>query len=155
MTNNLIDLMNYYLFCRYVSLDVHSKNNVMVAGDTKGGLTILTLQGSVINTIQVHRKDSKVSHAEFSQRESWLLCTSSTDGFLKLWDIRNLKHDKSGMGKPMETITHEKPLNAAYFSLTDGCRLLTTDQKDRVNVYRFRIYYLGIPTVSMCASFLF
>lgn len=112
----------------------------MVAGDTKGNLTILTLEGQVIDFIQLHEKNFKVNHAEFNKNESWLLCTSSTDGTLKLWDIRNFKSDSKGKVKPLRTIQHEKPINAAYFSLTDSCRLLTTDQKDIIKIYRCTIF---------------
>ncbi|KAK6629084.1 hypothetical protein RUM43_002901 [Polyplax serrata] len=126
----------------FISLDVNPVNNLMVVGDTKGGLTILTLDGHVVDTVQLHKKGFKISHAEFSKRETWLLSTSSTDGTLKLWDIRHLKPDKNGKIRSLHVINHEKPLNAAYFSLTDGCRLLTTDQKDKIMIYRAPLWNL-------------
>lgn len=116
----------------------------MVVGDNKGELTILTLEGEVTDRIKLHKASSRISHAEFSKREPWLLCTTSTDYTVKLWDIRQLRKEKTGLAVPLRTIEHQKGLNAAYFSLTDGCRLLTTDQFDKICVYRlsFPIIFL-------------
>lgn len=108
----------------------------MVAGDTRGNLTVLTLEGQTIGTYQLHKKGTKISHAEFSKRQPWLLCTSSTDGSIKFWDIRNINSNDSKC-EPLQVIKQPRPINAAYFSLTDGCRLMTTDQSDEIRIYRY------------------
>ena len=54
--------------------------------------------GGNITAIKFHPHDhnlchhkNKVTHAEFSPREPWLLCTASVDHTVKMWDIRNIK----------------------------------------------------------------
>ncbi|KAL8601688.1 hypothetical protein ACOMHN_033864 [Nucella lapillus] len=114
----------------YCSLDVSAPRKVVVTGDNVGKTTLLSSDGKKVWTHRLHKQ--KVSHAEFSPREDWLLCTASTDAVVKVWDLRQIK----GPGSALCTLRHDKPINSAYFSRTDGCRLLTTDQFNQVRVYR-------------------
>ncbi|KAK3603471.1 hypothetical protein CHS0354_030311 [Potamilus streckersoni] len=54
------------------------------------------------------------------------------DRTVQLWDVRMLKDRSSSLA----VLKHEKPVNSAYFSSTDGCRLLTTDQNQQLRIYR-------------------
>lgn len=133
----------------YCSCDINFEGKVMVAGDNKGILTFLTTEGEPLWEIKGGK--TKITHAEFSKREPWLLCTSTgeldktfsdkTMGVVKLWDIRNMSKDKANEVKPLHVIREERALNAAYFSLTDGNRLLTTDQGESIKVYRSPLWY--------------
>ncbi|ROT70221.1 putative DNA damage-binding protein 2 isoform X2 [Penaeus vannamei] len=61
----------------------------------------------------------------------WCFVTASVDRSLKVWDIRNLKSRSSCLYSHI----HERPVNSAHFSRTDGGRLLTTDQHSEMRVY--------------------
>ncbi|XP_046390032.1 DNA damage-binding protein 2-like [Ischnura elegans] len=118
----------------YSALDVCTSNRTVVVGDTKGYVTMMTLEGQEIWTSRLHNK--KVAHTEFSPRENWLLTTASLDRTVRMWDIRNMKNSY------LELLPHEKAVNSAYFSYTDGCRLLTTDQHSQLRVYRGPLWTL-------------
>ena len=62
-------------------------------------------------TLKLHK--NKVTHAEFSKREPWLLCTASTDKTCKLWDVRMVKDKKSAL----YTLEHTKPINSGRITL--------------------------------------
>ncbi|XP_071446235.1 DNA damage-binding protein 2-like [Hetaerina americana] len=118
----------------YSSLDVCTPNRTIVVGDTKGYVTMMTLDGQEIWTSRLHKQ--KVTHTEFSPRENWLLATASLDRTVRMWDIRNMKNSY------LEVLQHHKPVNSAYFSSTDGVRLLTTDQHSQLRVYRGPLWTL-------------
>lgn len=125
----------------------------MVAGDNKGILTFLTTEGELLWEMKAGK--TKITHAEFSKREPWLLCTSTgemiktadgsrTAGVVKLWDIRNMSKDKANEAVPLHVIQENRALNSAYFSLTDGNRLLTTNQGDSIKVYRYLNFFCTV-----------
>lgn len=124
----LADTMNPHDFW-YCSVDVNDKRKIVVAGDNVGNTQLMTYEGKQIFNCRLHKQ--KVTNAEFSPREEWLLCTSSTDQTVQFWDVRMMKDRKSSL----YILKHEKGINSAYFSGTDGCRLLTTDQGNQVRVY--------------------
>ncbi|CAG2225726.1 unnamed protein product [Mytilus edulis] len=128
-SNVLADSYNFYDFW-YCSVDVNDKRKMVVAGDNVGNTQLMTYEGKQIFNCRLHKQ--KVTHAEFSPREEWLLCTSSTDQTVQFWDVRMMKDRKSSL----YILKHDKGINCAYFSGTDGCRLLTTDQGNQVRVYR-------------------
>ncbi|XP_021366556.1 DNA damage-binding protein 2-like isoform X1 [Mizuhopecten yessoensis] len=125
----LSDTMDAYHYW-YCSLDVHAERKLVVAGDNTGNVQMLSSEGQKVFDFRLHK--SKVTHIEFSPREEWLLCTSSTDQTVMFWDIRMMADRKS----VLHMLKHERPVNSAHFSKTDGCRLLTTDQQNQVRVYR-------------------
>merc|ERR1739842_162198 len=55
----------------------------------------------------------------------------SVDRTVKVWDVRNMKGKKTCL----HTLTHDKPVNSAHFSRTNGGRLLTTDQYSQIRIY--------------------
>ncbi|KAK2717179.1 hypothetical protein QYM36_007329 [Artemia franciscana] len=113
----------------YTSLDVSFTGKVMLAGDNKGYVRILSVDGEQISQIRLHKQ--KVTHAEFNPREPWLISTASIDHTVKLWDIRNVKPKPEAL----HILNHNKPVNSAYFSLAHGNRLLTTDQHSELRIY--------------------
>ncbi|XP_047500459.1 DNA damage-binding protein 2-like isoform X3 [Penaeus chinensis] len=113
----------------YTSLDVSAPGKVIIVGDNKGYVNMLTQDGEKLWTKRLHQQ--KVTHIEFCPRMQWCFVTASVDRSLKVWDIRNLKSRTSCLYSHM----HERPVNSAHFSRTDGGRLLTTDQHSEMRVY--------------------
>ncbi|XP_063594674.1 DNA damage-binding protein 2-like isoform X2 [Penaeus indicus] len=113
----------------YTSLDVSAPGKVIIVGDNKGYVNLLTQDGEKLWTNRLHQQ--KVTHIEFCPRMQWCFVTASVDRSLKVWDIRNLKSRSSCLYSHM----HERPVNSAHFSRTDGGRLLTTDQHSEMRVY--------------------
>ncbi|XP_071541524.1 DNA damage-binding protein 2-like isoform X2 [Panulirus ornatus] len=113
----------------YTSLDVSVQGGVMIIGDNKGYVNLLTLDGEQLWQEKLHKQ--KVTHIEFCRSMPWCLVTTSVDRSLKIWDIRNMKTRNSYVVNHM----HRKPINSAYFSRTDGGRIVTTDQESEIRVY--------------------
>ncbi|XP_063800709.1 DNA damage-binding protein 2 isoform X1 [Pseudophryne corroboree] len=113
----------------YCSLDVSASQQCVVTGDNVGNVVLLETCGKEIFKLRLHKK--KVTHVEFNPRCDWLLATASVDQTVKLWDLRNIK-DKSSC---LHTLTHARGVNSAYFSPSDGAKLLTTDQHSEIRVY--------------------
>nr|XP_048708058.1 DNA damage-binding protein 2 isoform X4 [Caretta caretta] len=122
---------------RVTCLEWHPTHPSTVAVGSKGG-DIILWDYEVLNKtcfikgiwkLKLHKK--KVTHVEFNSRCDWLLATASVDQTVKIWDLRNIK-DKSSF---LHVLPHDKPVNAAYFSPTDGAKLLTTDQHSEIRVY--------------------
>lgn len=127
-TQILADTLNAHDFW-YCSVDVHSGRKFVSAGDNVGKLQFLSYEGKKTFEFRLHK--NKITHCEFSPMEEWMLCTASTDQTVQIWDVRMIKDRSSSMC----TLKHEKPVNSAHFSRTNGCRLLTTDQCNQVRVY--------------------
>ncbi|XP_061466925.1 DNA damage-binding protein 2 isoform X2 [Rhineura floridana] len=113
----------------YCSVDVSATCRTVVTGDNVGNVVLLSTEGEKIWNLKLHKK--KVTHVEFNSRCDWLLATASVDQTVKIWDMRNIK-DKSSC---LHVLPHDKPVNAAYFSPTDGAKLLSTDQYNEIRVY--------------------
>lgn len=128
LSSVLADTMNFYDFW-YCSVDVHPGRKFISAGDNVGKLQFLSYEGKKTFEFRLHK--NKITHCEFSPLEEWMLCTASTDQTVQIWDIRMIKD----RGSSLFTLKHEKPVNSAHFSRTNGCRLLTTDQNSQVRVY--------------------
>jgi len=58
----------------YTSLDVSFTGKVMLAGDNKGYVRILSVDGEQISQIRLHKQ--KVTHAEFNPRSVFLSFSS-------------------------------------------------------------------------------
>ena len=122
----------------YTTFDVAADGMTLLTGENSGNVTLLTTKGEMIWRDKLHK--GKVTNIEFSPREPWLFATTSIDNSVKIWDIRNLT-DAEDDTKPrkdryLQSLEHDKPVNAAYFSHVDGTRLLTTDQHSQIRVYR-------------------
>ncbi|KAM8807174.1 DNA damage-binding protein 2 [Eudromia elegans] len=115
--------------CWYCSVDVSASCRAVVTGDNVGKVVLLSTSGEEIWKLKLHKK--KVTHVEFNSRCEWLLATASVDQTVKIWDLRNIK-DKTSF---LHVLPHDKPINSAYFSPTDGAKLLTTDQRSEIRVY--------------------
>ncbi|KAI8796077.1 DNA damage-binding protein 2 [Biomphalaria glabrata] len=119
----------------YCSLDAHKTDNLVVAGSNAGHTHLLSRTGDVIWDKRLHSQ--KVSHLEFSPCEPHLLCSASLDHTVRMWDLRMVNEKK-----PLSCLHHDKGINSAFFSLTDGTRLLTTDQGDNIRIYRAPFWQL-------------
>ncbi|XP_052819734.1 DNA damage-binding protein 2-like isoform X2 [Mya arenaria] len=131
----LADTMNSFDHW-YCSLDVCASRYLIAAGRNNGILHMMSTEGRKVFEFRLHK--NKITHVEFSPREDWLLCTASVDRTVQLWDVRNMGDRKHAL----EVLNHNAPVNAAYFSETDGCRLLTTDQGRELRVYRSPSWHL-------------
>uniref|UniRef100_A0A8V0ZRW7 DNA damage-binding protein 2 n=1 Tax=Gallus gallus TaxID=9031 RepID=A0A8V0ZRW7_CHICK len=120
---------NHNVCCWYCSVDVSASCRAVVTGDNLGNVVLLSTSGEEIWKLKLHKK--KVTHVEFNSRCEWLLATASVDQTVKIWDLRNIK-DKANF---LHVLPHDKPVNAAYFSPTDGAKLLSTDQHNEIRVY--------------------
>ena len=110
----------------YVGMDISFSGKMMVAGNNKGIVSLLTLEGERIWDLKLHK--AKCNFVQFSEREPWMMVTTSTGGGAgggcKVWDIRNIKGPQSAITE----LPHSKAVNSAYFSKVTGDKLLTTDQ---------------------------
>ncbi|XP_077178497.1 DNA damage-binding protein 2 [Paroedura picta] len=113
----------------YCSVDVSAICRTVVTGDNVGNVTLLSMGGEKIWSLKLHKR--KVTHVEFNPRSDWLLATASVDQTVKIWDLRNIK-DKTSY---LHALPHDKAVNAACFSPTNGSKLLTTDQHSEIRVY--------------------
>ncbi|XP_033004428.1 DNA damage-binding protein 2 isoform X2 [Lacerta agilis] len=113
----------------YCSVDVSATCRTVATGDNVGNVVLLSTEGEKVWNLKLHKK--KVTHVEFNSHCDWLLATASVDQTVKIWDLRNIK-DKSSC---LHVLPHDKPVNAAYFSPTDGAKLLSTDQYNEIRVY--------------------
>ncbi|XP_046633095.1 DNA damage-binding protein 2-like isoform X2 [Daphnia pulicaria] len=114
----------------YTSFDVSFTGGLLLAGDNKGYVNLLTKDGTPIWKQRLHK--SKVHHIEFHSGTPWLFATSSGDNFVRLWDVRNIKNTESALVE----LKHEKGgVNSAYFSPAHGTRLLITDQHSELKIF--------------------
>ncbi|XP_043938636.1 DNA damage-binding protein 2 isoform X2 [Protopterus annectens] len=113
----------------YCSVDVSATRQLVVTGDNVGNTVLLGMDGNEIWNLKLHKK--KVTHVEFNPRCDWLLATASVDQTVKIWDLRHMKDKRSFLHE----LPHNKPINSAYFSPSDGARLLTTDQHSELRIY--------------------
>ncbi|KAL7647328.1 UNVERIFIED_CONTAM: hypothetical protein RMT77_000923 [Armadillidium vulgare] len=120
----------------YTSIGISFPSKVLLAGNNKGNVNLLSIQGEKQWEKKLHKQ--KVTHIEFSPKETNCFVTTSVDKNLKVWDIRSIKNAESYL----YSCPHEKPINSAYFSRTDGCSLLTTDQLDELRVYKCPTFQL-------------
>merc|ERR1712048_43923 len=123
----------------YVGMDVSFSGRMMVAGNNKGMVTLLSLEGEKIWDLRLHK--SKCNFVQFSEREPWMMVTTSTGagaGSVKVWDIRNIK----GPDSCITELHHNKAVNCAYFSSVTGDKLLTTDQHSELRVYQAPNFHL-------------
>ncbi|XP_014249313.1 DNA damage-binding protein 2-like [Cimex lectularius] len=121
----------------YCSISASEKTGLIVVGDVNGILTVLNKDMKQVDSYKIHKR--KLINAEFSNARNWLLVTSSLDHTVKVWDIRNMKKptvSNKCTENYLQVLQHNKAVNSAYFSKTDGNRLLTTDQHNELRVYR-------------------
>ena len=123
----------------YTGLDVSFSGRMIVAGNNRGYVTLLSLEGEKIWDLKLHK--SKCNFVQFSQKQPWMMVTTSIGGCsdgVKIWDIRNISDKKSAL---ME-LPHDTAVNSAYFSPVSGDKLLTTDQHSQLRVYQGPNFYL-------------
>jgi len=117
----------------YTGLDISFSGRMLVAGNNRGMVTLLSLEGEKIWDLKLHK--AKCNFVQFSERQPWMMVTTSTGagtGSVKVWDIRNI----SGKQSALTELHHDKAVNSAYFSPLSGDKLLTTDQHSQLRVYQ-------------------
>lgn len=119
----------------YCSVNASETAGVVIAGDTNGVLKVLGKDHKILFEHKIHKK--KVNSIDFCKSSSWLFATASLDSTVKVWDLR-----KIDVKSPLANLPHSCPVNSAYFSLTNGNRLLTTDQHDELRVYKSPLFHL-------------
>ena len=107
----------------YTGLDVSFPTRTMVAGNNKGVVTLMTLEGEKIWDKKLH--NARCNFVEFSERQSWMMVTTGT-GSVKVWDIRNIKGQDSALAE----LHHDVEVYSAHFSPQSGDKLLTTDHNE-------------------------
>ncbi|XP_064455656.1 DNA damage-binding protein 2-like [Ornithodoros turicata] len=116
----------------FTALDICPRRTMVLAGDNVGKVYAFSADGQRLWSIPRRLHKGKVKHVEFSLRDPNLLVTASVDHTVKLWDVRRLSCPTDAL----HTLHHHKGLNSAYFSPSDGCSLLVTDQHSELRVYR-------------------
>ena len=114
----------------YTGLDISFTSSLLVAGNNRGMVSLLSLEGEKVWDLRLHK--TKCNFVQFSTRQPWMMVTSSVDQMVKIWDIRKISSKDSALA----VLPHEKPVNSAYFSLVSGDKLLTTDQHSQMRVYQ-------------------
>jgi len=117
----------------YTGLDISFSGRMLVAGNNRGYVSLLSLEGERIWDLKLHK--AKCNFVQFSDRQPWMMVTTSTgggDGSVKVWDIRNISNKTSALHE----LPHDKAVNSAYFSPVSGDKLLTTDQHSQLRVYQ-------------------
>jgi len=125
----------------YTGLDLCFSSSLLVAGNNKGWVSLMSLEGEKVWDLKLHT--SKCNFVQFSTRQPWMMATCSVDRNVKIWDIRNISSSESALA----VLPHDKPVNSAYFSLVSGDKLLTTDQNSQLRVYQAPTFtsYTTIP----------
>ena len=114
----------------YTGLDISFTSNLLVAGNSRGLVSLLSLEGEKVWDLKLHK--TKCNFVQFSTRQPWMMVTSSVDHMVKIWDIRKISSKNSALA----VLPHDKAVNSAYFSLVSGDKLLTTDQHSQLRVYQ-------------------
>ena len=125
----------------YTGLDISFSSSLLVAGNNKGFVSLMSLEGEKVWDLRLHKQ--KCNFVQFSTRQPWMMSTCSVDKNVKIWDIRNISSKDSALA----VLPHVKPVNSAYFSLVSGDKLLTTDQDSQLRVYQAPSFtsYTTIP----------
>ena len=112
----------------FVGMDVNFSGRTLVAGSNRGVVSLMTLEGERIWDLKLHK--SKCNFVQFSEKQTWMMvtCGQGTGAGVKVWDIRNIKDEKSSLAE----LHHERAVNSAYFSPVSGDKLLTTDQHSQL-----------------------
>ncbi|XP_054719664.1 DNA damage-binding protein 2-like isoform X2 [Uloborus diversus] len=120
----------------FASLDVCYSRKLIFTGDCRGNAYLITTAGQWVWPKSKKLHSDKISHVEFHPRDPNVFVTASIDHSVKLWDLRMIGDpDSKGRYQPTEIFPHLKGVNSAYFSPSNGCSLLTTDQHSELRVY--------------------
>ena len=68
--------------------------------------------------LRLHKQ--KVTHAEFSPRDGHIVCTSSLDKTVKVWDLRKVKDKNSAL----HVLEHNRPINSGWLCSTPNKYLI-------------------------------
>ena len=83
----------------YTGLDVSFARKVVAACNNSGHVDLLALDGTRVWTQRLHK--AKCNHVQFSEREPWMMVTSSGDKTAKVWDIRAMAGPRSSLFCPV------------------------------------------------------
>lgn len=126
----------------FTSVDISVPHKLLVAGDTQGCLHLANLDGKKLWKINQKIHKGKVTHVEFSAWDPYIFVTASLDHTVRIWDLRMFSDSSSKGYQSLHCLTHEKAVNSAYFSPSNGTSLLTTDQYNELRVYTAPMWHL-------------
>ncbi|KAH9296959.1 hypothetical protein KI387_028641, partial [Taxus chinensis] len=84
--------------------------------------------GGVSNSYCLHEK--RINSIDFHPQKPHVVSTSSTDGKASIWDLRNMKKNKT---ESLATVQHMRAVHSAYFS-PSGNLLATTSYDNKVGL---------------------
>ncbi|KAJ3693426.1 hypothetical protein LUZ60_008906 [Juncus effusus] len=85
-------------------------------------------ENKICNMWELHEK--RINTIDFHPQNSNLILTSSTDGFARIWDLRNLNKIKC---EKIFELKHNRAVHSAYFSPT-GTSLVSTSIDDTIRI---------------------
>ncbi|XP_078171350.1 DROUGHT SENSITIVE 1 isoform X2 [Carex rostrata] len=84
--------------------------------------------GKIIYEWELH--EQRVNTIDFHPENSNLIATSSSDNFVRIWDLRCIDKDKP---KSIREVSHNRAVHSAYFSPT-GNSIVSTSLDDTVRI---------------------
>ncbi|KAJ3698376.1 hypothetical protein LUZ61_002081 [Rhynchospora tenuis] len=87
--------------------------------------------GKIIDVWEMH--DQRVNTIDFHPGNSNMIATSSSDGFVRLWDLRCIDKDQP---KSIKEAAHNRAVHSAYFSPT-GNSIVSTSFDDTVRIWSY------------------
>ncbi|KNA05003.1 hypothetical protein SOVF_194420 [Spinacia oleracea] len=109
--------------------------NSVYFGEGPGGLNMFDKRAGEIS-FSLYPHVGRINSIDFSQTDTNILATSSTDGFACLWDLRKMdvkiKADHPE-GKALWNVKHKRAVHSAYFSPSGRC-VATTSLDDTIGV---------------------
>ncbi|KAA8522906.1 hypothetical protein F0562_009329 [Nyssa sinensis] len=98
-------------------------------GEGQGGLSIWDERtGKSSNSWNLH--EDRINTVDFNSENNNIMATSSTDGSVCIWDLRNIAANRP---KFLKMVSHKRAVHSAYFSPSGSC-LATTSIDDKVGL---------------------
>ncbi|XP_050215158.1 uncharacterized protein LOC126666201 [Mercurialis annua] len=114
------------IFC--LSQQPNNMNGIYF-GEGHGGLSVWDERtGGICSQWNLHEK--RINSIDFNLQNPNVMATSSTDGTVCLWDIRNVNPNKP---ESLKIVSHKRAVYSAYFS-PSGSYLATTSADDTVGI---------------------
>lgn len=117
----------------FTALDVDEDKNRVQVGDNKGYFHFMpkNLEGSKKCSFSSHKlHKNKITCIDHYPKQPNLVATCSTDSTVKIWDLRLVKEEK-----PIKMMLFEGPVEAGFFSKTNGGTFVTSDQRHRITKF--------------------
>ncbi|XP_078171349.1 DROUGHT SENSITIVE 1 isoform X1 [Carex rostrata] len=103
-------------------------NNSLFLGERGTVKSFDERAGKIIYEWELH--EQRVNTIDFHPENSNLIATSSSDNFVRIWDLRCIDKDKP---KSIREVSHNRAVHSAYFSPT-GNSIVSTSLDDTVRI---------------------